>query len=205
MNAIYFSSVQVIFFSGAKRRRTMHFVTFGTLGIYNRSARRLAETAVAAGFDTATVYDETDLDPAFRESHMDVLALPRGYGAWCWKSYCILRRLSELPEGDVLTYCDSLYLFKRDFRKALEDWPKTRDLILFENKPSEPSFKERHWTKYDAFRILGADPVVHGETPQCWGGFLSLRKTPETVRFVEEWRDRCSRRTLNERRPKRAR
>ncbi|GAQ92946.1 Resolvase, N-terminal [Klebsormidium nitens] len=170
----------------------MHFITFGTHGIYNDFARQLAKSALAAGFDTATVYDETDLDPAFRESHRDVLALPRGFGAWCWKSYCILKRLSELEEGDVVTYCDSLYAFKRDFREAAEDWLKTQDLVLFENKPSEPSYKERHWTKYEAFCILGADPEVHGQTSQCWGGFLMLRKTPETVRFIQEWYDRCA-------------
>ena len=170
----------------------MHFITFGTLGLYNQYARQLAQSALAAGFDTATVYDETHLDPTFLASHKEVLALPRGFGAWCWKSYCILKRLAELSEGDILTYCDSLYVFKRDFRETAVKWSKSRDLVLFENKPSEPSFSEKNWAKYDAFHLLNADPSVHGETTQCWAGFVMVRKTAETVRFIREWHDRCA-------------
>jgi hypothetical protein len=171
----------------------MHFVTFGTRGVYNDFARRLARSATdVGGFATATVYDESHFDADFEASHRDVLALTRGFGAWCWKSYCILKRLNELAEGEILTYCDSLYAFKRDMRRNAEEWLKDRDVVLFENKPSKPSFLERNWSKYDAFRILGADPGVHGNQTQCWAGFVLLRKTPESVRFVRKWYDACA-------------
>lgn len=170
----------------------MHFITFGTRGIYNEYARQLAKSAISAGFDSATVYDERHFDAAFKASHGEVLVLPRGFGAWCWKSYCILKRLAELSEGDILTYCDSLYVFKRDIQDTVQEWLQDRDLVLFENKPSEPSFLEKHWAKYDAFHLLGADPKVHGETPQCWGGFVLLRKTPQIVRFITDWYELCA-------------
>lgn len=171
----------------------MHFVTFGTHGVYNDFARRLARSAIdVGGFATATVYDQSHFDADFEASHRDVLALTRGFGAWCWKSYCILKRLNELAEGEILTYCDSLYVFKRDMRRNAEEWLKDRDVVLFENKPSEPSFSERDWSKYDAFHILGANPSVHGETSQCWAGFMMVRKTAEMVRFMREWYERCA-------------
>lgn len=171
----------------------MHFITFGTHGLYNHFARQLAHSAICvAGFETAIVYDQSHFEAAFKTSHQAVLALPRGFGAWSWKSFCILRRLDELDEGDILAYCDSLYIFKRDIRQTTRGWLENRDIVLFKNKPSEPSFVEKHWAKYDAFQLLGGDLDAHGETPQVWAGFVMLRKTPETVRFIRDWYDKCA-------------
>ena len=100
----------------------MHFVTFGTHGLYNHYARQLAQSAIdVAGFETAVVYDQSHFSPEFETSHREVLALPRGFGAWSWKSFCILKRLNELTAGEILTYCDSLYVFKRDIRRSARE------------------------------------------------------------------------------------
>lgn len=170
----------------------MHFVTFGT-GAYAPHARALAKNALEVGrFDTAVAYGESDLSNEFRRSRSEVLQIERGFGAWSWKSYIISKRLAQLEDGAVLAYCDSLYSFKRDARETVEGWLRDRDLVLFHNKPSEHIFLERHWSKYDAFHVLGANLTVHGQTPQVWAGFVCLRKTFDTVALVREWSDRCA-------------
>jgi hypothetical protein len=171
----------------------MHFITFGTQGLYQHHARELARSAIdVAGFSTVRVYDEERFDESFKESHAEVLKVKRGFGLWAWKSFFILQRLNELRDGEILIYSNSLYAFKRDIRPSALEWLKDRDLVLFENKPSEPCFIEKNWAKHDAFHILGADPEVHGETPHAWAGFLIVRKTPATLRFVKEWYDHCA-------------
>jgi hypothetical protein len=170
----------------------MNFITYGN-GPYKGHANRLAFSAIKrGGFATSRVYDESHFTAGFKTTHHDVLQLSHGFGAWCWKSYCILKRLDELADGDILAYCDSLYLFKRDIRQTAQDWLKDREMVIFENKPSEPSFLEKIWAKYDAFHLLGADPKVHGETQQSWSGFVMLRKSPQTVAFIREWYDKCA-------------
>jgi hypothetical protein len=170
----------------------MHFITFGS-DPYKGHANRLAHSAKThGGFDTYRVYDENDFTAEFKRSHAEVLAVSKGCGLWAFKSFVLLRRLAEMKDGDLLCYTDSLYLFKTDIRPYARRWLETSDMVLFRNKPSEPSFPEEEWATKEAFELLGADPMVHGKTAQVWAGFILLRKTPQTVAFIEDWHAACA-------------
>ena len=173
-----------------------HFITFATRnGPYIRDAADLCASATTvARFDTALIGNMSVLDPAFKKQNAHILRHARGAGYWLWKPYVILKRLAELPDGDVLCYCDSSYRFLSDARKIADEWLGGGDIGACHNKPNDSAWQEhtdRKYTKRDAFelmRVPSGDEREHiKSTPQAWAGFVMLRKSATSVAFVREW------------------
>lgn len=166
-----------------------HFITFGT-GNYAGYANNLKETALTiGGFVDATVYAKNILDHEFRERNAHILNQPRGDGYWLWKPYIIMHMLHQIPNGHILCYCDSLYLFTGNMadylRRFFHEHPN-QDIWLTHNKPHEGKFEERHLTKNDAVVIIGAD-VNKNTNYQVWAGFIAVRKTLKAMNFIAAW------------------
>lgn len=91
----------------------VHLITFGGGNFaYRRSARRIALQAEASGiFETITKVT----DKSFRiycshawDKHQEFMVnSKKGFGYWLWKPTIILKRLSEIPSGDILLYLDA--------------------------------------------------------------------------------------------------
>jgi hypothetical protein len=173
-----------------------HFITFATPnGPYIKDARDLCASATSvARFDTALIGNMSILDPAFKKQNAHILRQARGAGYWLWKPYVILKRLDELPDGDVLCYCDSSYRFLSDARKIADEWLKDGDIGACHNKPNDSAWQEhtdRKYTKCDAFELMrvpsGDERERIKSTTQAWAGFVILRKSATSISFVREW------------------
>ena len=91
---------------------TCVFMTFGgpTEGYHRRVHTLCQQARQFPMFTHIHGFTETDLqaDEVFWKQHGAFIeANPRGYGYWLWKSYLILRTLSQLQENDVLLYVDA--------------------------------------------------------------------------------------------------
>jgi hypothetical protein len=173
-----------------------HFITFATPdGPYITDAIGLCASATdVAQFDTAFIGSMGLLDPVFKTQNAHILREAMGAGYWLWKPYVILKRLTELPDGDVLCYCDSSYRFLSGARKIADEWLSDGDIGACHNKPNDSAWQEhtdRKYTKHDAFelmRVPSGDAHEHIKcTPQAWAGFMLLRKSETSVAFVKEW------------------
>ena len=172
-----------------------HFITFATPdGPYTKDAIRMCASATAvARFDTALIGNTSLLDPVFKKQNAHILQHSRGAGYWLWKPYVILKRLAELPDGDVLCYCDSSYRFLSDARKIADEWLRDGDIGACHNKPNDSAWQEhtdRKYTKRDTFELMRVpgDAREHIKcTPQAWAGFVILRKSATSISFVREW------------------
>ena len=173
-----------------------HFMTFATPnGPYMKYAHDLCDSATAvARFDTALIENMSILDPEFKNQNEHILREARGGGYWLWKPYVILKRLTELPDGDVLCYCDSSYRFLSDARKIADEWLSDGDIGACHNKPNDPAWQEhtdRKYTKHDTFALMNVPPGDEREriksTTQAWAGFVVLRKSATSMSFVREW------------------
>ena len=170
-----------------------HFLTYGSGEPYSRRAIELAKSALDPGnFDSATICSRKDLDPTFCSQNQETLSVERGGGLWLFKPYVILKKLLSMKDGELLCYCDSLYLFRCNFKPFMDEWLAKGDVGIAKNKPDEPSFLERDFTKMDAFHIMNVPFENASQTPQAWGGFLLLRKSMYTVRFVSAWLTYCT-------------
>lgn len=173
-----------------------HFITFATTnGSYFKDATALCVSAMTvANFDTALIGGIQLLDPLFKTQNAHILRHSRGSGYWLWKPFVILKRLTELQEGDVLCYCDSSYRFLSDARKIADEWLNDGDIGACNNKSNNTSWKEhtdRKYTKYDTFELMkvpsGNERELIKSTPQAWAGFVLLRKSDASMSFVREW------------------
>lgn len=132
-------------------------------------------------FDKVIEYSPDDLDEDFKREQAKTLAVKRGAGLWVWKSYVLLKTLNEVAkEGDVVFYADAGTFFIRNFKHILKTI--NQDVWV-----SYIPLAEKQYTKKETFVKMGCEGSEYDDTPQCQGGFVGVRKSNESVAFVEEW------------------
>jgi hypothetical protein len=151
--------------------------------------------------DTVTSWTpEMLLDAGFEDRCKDIKLSERGSGFWAWKPFIIDAKLREVPEGDLVFYCDvgRLYPFK------LLDQPLAQyvrwmdehgqDVMPGVSIPWDGATSV--WTKREALAALEMDcPEVHATSP-VQASFSIWRANPASRDFARLWLDRCSQRHL---------
>jgi hypothetical protein len=156
---------------------------------YVKSRAEQKETALTiAGFNKVIEYNYEDIDDDFKRTCSKHFDNPRGAGYWVWKPYFILKTLDTLQDGDVLAYCDSGACFKSSILPYINKMKGS--IMLF--YPDNKSFIEKVWTKMDILKHL----QVHNnmtilQTVQLEGGFILLKKSDISYRFITEWLELC--------------
>jgi hypothetical protein len=169
-----------------------HFITFATPDHMSFAEANVRSALDVGGFDTAKIYTMNDIDDYFKAKNAGILNQPRGSGYWIWKPYIILKKLLEIEEGDILCYNDSKYLWLKNIRHFESDVLTGKNIGVYKNKPNEPSYLEKEWTKFDTLALMNVRPENNFRnnvlnTNQVWAGFILIRKTFNPIRFVGEW------------------
>jgi hypothetical protein len=156
---------------------------------YIQSRAEQKETALTiAGFQKVIEYNYDDIDDDFKIACSKHFGNPRGAGYWVWKPYFILKTLDTLNDGDVLAYCDSGAYFTSSILPYIEKMKGS--IMLF--YPDNKAFTEQDWTKMDILMKL----KVHEnrtilESTQLESGFILLKKSDISYRFIKEWLELC--------------
>ncbi|WP_343304441.1 hypothetical protein AAHN97_22920 [Chitinophaga niabensis] len=165
----------------------------------NRIKQQAEEMEV---YNIINIFDETQLDPAFRERFRDHLYPgSRGYGFWSWKPQVILQTLRKLNDGDVVQYTDTGCHLNKNGKKRLEEYfniahNSPNGILAFKSKSKDTAignetFYENFEYKYNKgdvfnyFNVLDKPDFTH--SVQYEAGITFIRKSPETVKFVEDW------------------
>ncbi len=137
-------------------------------------------TGRLCGFDQCHSFGPNDIDLAYRERHARILEARRGAGYWLWKPYFLNKALSELAPGDLLFYADAAMHFVNRIDPMIEFMERHNlDLLILGE-----GFSEGHYTKRDAFVLMGADCGVIAERPQRFASAFMLRNCVWSRRFV---------------------
>lgn len=149
---------------------------------YAEARHLCARMAACLGrFDRVIEYSPEDIDPEFRRRYARTFAVQRGAGLWLWKPYIMLKTLEEVAhEGDVVFYTDAGTFFIRHFKHILKTM--TQDVWV-----SNIPLTEKQYTKKEAFVLMGCEGRAFEDTPQVQGGFVGIRKSPQSMAFVKEW------------------
>lgn len=127
-------------------------------------------------------YKPEDIDINFKNQNEDILSRNRGNGYWLWKPYFILKTLKEkMNDDDYLIYTDSgvLYLDKAE---------KIVDFMISKNEDMwaiRLRYLEKHFSKRDAFILLGADFPIYTDTYQFMAGIQIYKKSRTSENFLE--------------------
>ena len=155
------------------------------------SIRNSINIRVSSFFDGIFSYNRNNLENSilYRECKF-ILDQKRGAGYWLWKPYFILKSLSNLKDGDVLFYSDCGDFFDIETINYIKNYfsYKESDFLIssFFGK-NHNNLLQKNLTKRDCFILMGCDfPEYHNEF-QAEAGALALRKSKNSIEFVEEW------------------
>ncbi len=138
------------------------------------------------------VFNKEQIDYEFRNKNANILNEPRGGGYWLWKPYIINKTLKNINDGDLLFYLDSKYYFMKDFTELYLKHMENRDILVWKNKPNEPTFWMSNWCKMSVLHKYGlCDMVFNEEINISWAGAIFLRKSKISVDVVNEWLQMC--------------
>ena len=162
-------------------------------GTHIRHNNQLIESIKRYASDFEVImFDKKDIDTEFAIKNKRILELPRGGGYWLWKPYIINETLKTLKEDDILIYCDSKYFFIEEFSELYREPLSRKDVIVWKNKPNEPSWFMCNWCKQSVINKYGMnDKVFHQGALDCWAGFIVIKKTGFASNFIREWLDMC--------------
>jgi hypothetical protein len=151
---------------------------------FSQEQRLNTETGLRiAGFDHAVSHQPKDIDAAFRAKNERILRHARGAGYWLWKPYFLKRALDQLADGDYVFYCDAGAKFLRPVEPLVRLSEELRqDVLVF-----ELAHLEKHWTKRDAFILMGCDSPPYTDTRQRLASFVLCRRSPRSRDFVEQF------------------
>ena len=153
---------------------------------------QLILSAMRFGLSRFFVYTDQMLKGTiFYEKNKAILEQPRGAGYWLWKPYLISEALKRLNEGDILLYLDAGIELIETPREWIEISLANQDVALFTGSPKDEYTLNRRWTKRDVFIYLDADTEKFWDASQVQGGYVALRKSDDSIRFIEKWLDTC--------------
>ena len=134
------------------------------------------------GFDRVINYGPKNISKVFRKKNSEIFDCRRGGGYWIWKPYIILKTLKKVEYGDIIFYCDSGALFIDDVKPLIDIALNKQDVVCF-----NVGYKEKNYTKRDAFVLMDCDTEIYSETDQRLSGFILVKKTNLSINFFEEF------------------
>jgi hypothetical protein len=133
------------------------------------------------------IFHKNDIDNDFLFKNKHIFKQHRGGGYWLWKPYIINETLKKLKDNDILFYIDSKYYFTEKFSELLNPL-LNQDLLVWRNKPNEPSYLLKNWCKMDIINKYDIyDPVFIQNIEICWAGAIVMKKTNPVVNIIQEW------------------
>lgn len=139
-----------------------------------------------ARFDKIYEFSPNDIDQHFLSRHLDILSQKRGNGLWLWKPYFVNKVLDECSDGDIVFYCDSGSLFKRNINNILEFLSEDNPLFVCDIPLIESCF-----TKPLCFEKMRLTEEKYKTSNQIIATYFCFLVTPATRRFMAEWLSLC--------------
>lgn len=133
--------------------------------------------------DEVISYGPDDLDDDFKKKYHSILSQKRGGGYWVWKPYIILKTMEQMAFGDFLIYTDAGMIYIKKIQHMIRQLDRDgKDIFL-----SSGFVPCKDWCKRDAFVLMGCDNDEAKNTIMVSGGYILLRKSTESIRFIEEF------------------
>jgi hypothetical protein len=179
----------------------IHLVTYATSRFRHRQILLGASGLVNGVVDTVTSWTPKKLINAGFEQHCKGIKLSeRGSGFWAWKPFIIQHKLAEVPDGDLVFYCDvgRLYPFKLLDQPVdhLVRWMNGHNQAIMPGVAIPWEGPNSMWTKREALAAAGMDcPAVYAASP-VQASFSLWLASEDSRDFVACWMDVCSQRCL---------
>lgn len=182
-------------------RTMIHLVSFATPQFRHRQIILGLSGRLNRVVDTVTDWTPRKLQSAgFQEVIPEISLKERGAGFWSWKPFIIQKRLNEVPDGDVVLYCDvgRIYPFKLldQSIKPFVEWMHAQDQEIMPGIEIPWDGPVSRWTKRDALVALDMDREEILATSPIQASFSIWRAGSKSRDFAAKWMELCSQRKL---------
>ncbi len=160
--------------------------------VFFQNRNMLTASAVNRGFDFIFNYRRDHISPEFAKNN-PVLQEKFGAGYWLWKPYFILHTLEQIPEGAILVYLDAGAIIRQPMREFLLDGLASsphKDVLLFSYINTEHDTTSRIASD-DTFVALHCTDEHCYSGHHVWAGFIVLRNSDQSRRFIAQWLHHC--------------
>jgi len=179
----------------------IHLVTFASPRFRHRQLF-LSWSALVNGFaNSVTHWVPKKLQVAGFENRCPTIKLnERGSGFYAWKPFIIQKKLEEVPEGEIVFYCDVgrtfPYKLLSDSLQVFLDWMKTHKQTVMPGIKIPWGGPMSMWTKRDAFVSMSMDtPSIHATAP-IQASFSIWINSPASRDIAKEWMNLSAQRQL---------
>jgi hypothetical protein len=152
----------------------------------SKSAILCRDSALKNGAHISIMYNNSCYSDEFKRMNEDVLKKERGAGYWMWKPYIIEKKLSQLPENDILVYTDAGVEIVNNLQIIIQRLDS--DVWLFGN-----NYKHLDWCKMNVMDFVLPDWVFNynEDARQVQASVIIIRNTLSARLFVREWLKLC--------------
>ena len=179
----------------------VHLVTYATPRFRLRQLILGASARLNGVADTVTSWTpEMLLKAGFEKRCKEIKLSERGSGFWAWKPFIIDAKLHEVPEGDIVFYCDvgRLYPFKLLDQPITPyvEWMDQRGQDLMPGIEIPWDGPNSSWIKREALTSFEMDrPEVHEAFP-IQASFSMWKASEPSRKFADQWLNLCAQRPL---------
>ena len=179
----------------------IHLVTYATPRFRLRQLILGWSARVNRVVDTVTHWNPQKLlKSGFEERCKDIKLSERGSGFWAWKPFIIADKLREVPDGDLVFYCDVGRRFPyKTLDRGLQpfvEWMDEQRQDFLPGLAITWRGSMSVWTKRDAFVLTDMDqPEIHRLAP-IQASFSLWRACHPSRDFLDDWLAWCSLREL---------
>lgn len=173
----------------------LHFITFANSG-YTRPDRILDQAHKSNFFDSILCYSEADIAPLLLRHPIHFLSnRKRGFGRYMWKPYVLLKRLREVPNGDIVIYSDSGNHIQPSAKSKFDFYLESLELRnksigVFETSSSYKAISYvRKAVVESYFPTFYSEPTRSMNS--VYAGLIFARKTHRVEETVHDWLDLC--------------
>jgi hypothetical protein len=175
----------------------IHLVTYATPRFQIRQTLLGLSARLNHVADTVTAWNPKSLRQAgFATDLPEINLADRGSGFWAWKPYIILRKLNEVPDDDIVFYCD---VGRRYPFKTLEmpvapylEWMRINGQSVMPGLHIPWEGPMSMWTKRAAFQAIGLDTQNAHQSPPIQASFSLWRAGDSSRSLCKQWLDLCS-------------
>jgi hypothetical protein len=160
-------------------------VSFYTNKKFRNNSQNLIKHYESRGFRDVRHFKSEDVKSgSFYDDNKEILDCETGDGFWLWKPKIILDIFNELNNGDSIMYTDAGDLVDVDYN-TISHFLTTND-YYFTNWGGV-RWPQKICTKRDCFILMDCDEEKYHNTSQMEAGFLIIKKTNETVKFLNDY------------------
>lgn len=179
----------------------IHLVTYATPRFRLRQLILGWSASLNGVVDTVTHWTpERLLEAGFEARCKNISLSERGSGFWAWKPFIIAAKLIEVPDGDIVFYCDvgRIYPFKLIEQPLAPyiSWMRKENQDVMPGVEIPWDGPNLYWTKREALIALDMDKLEILESAPIQASFSLWLSSNNGRKVAEHWLELSSQRAL---------